>query len=352
MFTHTSSGRLKWDAALAASRTADRKYYITSPNCNYVPEPIVGRVVVAMQADYRYGPPDPIQWPQVLSERFEYLCAVPRRVPNTDPRTPIWADPQQADFKLIEGCEFKTLGLFTNESLKPLVHLVQDLVRRIARRSGPSSSRLRWLDAAMRQSCDRLHRFPSTYRDACVQWRETQRYWLMATAFMDYERIMAASSTSVAAPVRKELMGAFTTHAHVVQKLFAAGIPVWFIRTDASVMGLHLSFDFLVSPSAICSAFGPGGGYELYSGLSGSRHIQATARGGHTYIDVSHAPLLAVYEDGGYAPPATQKCHEEHAQPAPSTSSSRSRGIATRPASSIQGHRNHPCKFISASKNI
>ena len=174
----------------------------------------------------------------------------------------------------------------------------------------------------------------------------------MTTAFMDYDNIMAASSTSVAAPVRKELMGAFTTHAHVVQKLFAAGIPVWFIRSDASVVGLPFVLRAPVSPSAICSAFGPGGGYELYTGLSGSRHLQATARGGHTYIDVSHAPLLAVYEDGGYAPPAAQKRCEERDQPAPSSSSSRTRGMATRPASSMQVRRKHPCKYLSDIKYI
>ena len=92
-----------WDSALAASRTADKKYYITSPNCDFIPEPLVGRVVVIMRDDYRYGPPDPIQWPQVMSANFEYLCAILRRVPDSDPRAPIWQDPREEDFKVIEG---------------------------------------------------------------------------------------------------------------------------------------------------------------------------------------------------------------------------------------------------------
>ena len=137
--------------------------------------------------------------------------------------------------------------------------------------------------------------------------RETQRYWLMVTAFLEYEDIICSSSLDRARPARRDLMGAFTTHAHAVQQLFAAGIPVWFIRTDASVIGLHLTTCTLTPPLGMTTAFGPGGGFELYTGLSGTKHLQCTARGGHTYIDVSHAPLLAVYEDAGYAPPASQR---------------------------------------------
>ena len=300
-------GHLHWDSARAASRTSDRKYYITSPNCDFVPEPFVGRVVIAMRADYRYGPPDLILWPQVLLENFEYLSAIPRKVAASDPRAPIWSDPREDDFRVIQGCEFKTLGLFKSTSLQPFAKLVYELSQRIGGRPGPAPSRLKWLDAAMRQACDRLHRFPSTYRDACVQYRETQRYWLMATAFLEYDRIMASMSMSAARPPRLDLMGAFTTHAHAVQQLFAAGIPVWFIRSDASVVGMHLNTCHLTPPSNIITTFGPGGGHELYTGLSGPRHLQCTACGGHNYIDVSHAPLLAVYEDAGYAPPAKQK---------------------------------------------
>ena len=304
---HSLTAHLKWDSALSAIRTADHKYFITSPNCPFVPKPLVGRVVVTLRADYRYGPPDPIQWPQVLSEGFEYLCAIRRRIKAPDPRAAIWADPQEGDFKIIEGCEFKTLGLFTKASLKPLAVQVRELTLRISSRPDATSGRLKWLDAAMKQACDRLYRFPCTYRDACVQFRETQRYWLMATAFIEYHDILAHSSSDVAHPVRSEFMGAFTSQPHVVQQLFAAGFPVWFVRSDASIVEHHLSIGSAVKPSDVCTALGPGGGYELYTGLSGPRHLQCTARGGHTYIDVSKAPLLAVYADGGYAPPAPQK---------------------------------------------
>ena len=81
---------------------------------DFVPEPLVGRVVVAMRADYQYGPPDPIQWPQVLSESFEYLCAVLRRVPDNDRRAPIWTDPQEAPGRGPSKRVCEDLSLFTN----------------------------------------------------------------------------------------------------------------------------------------------------------------------------------------------------------------------------------------------
>ena len=66
-----------WDSVLSALRSPDNRYYITSPNCTFVPEPLVGGVVVALRADYRYGSPDPIQWPQIVAQPpFEYLCTI------------------------------------------------------------------------------------------------------------------------------------------------------------------------------------------------------------------------------------------------------------------------------------
>ena len=250
----------------------------------------------------------------------------------------MWADPQKRDFRLIEGCEFKTLGLFIKRSLRPLAAQVRALEDAISCRVGDPPRRLKWLASAMKQACDRLFRFPSTYRDACLQYRETQRYWLMVLAFIDYGDIIA-TSTDVPRPVRPEFLGCFTTQPSVVQQLFLAGFPVWFVRSDASVKGLHLNTTPLVKPSNICTRFGPFGGHEFYAGLSGSKHLTATARGTPLYLDVSHAPLLAAYTDGDYAPPPAQRLHRASVPRASSSQSS---------AASSQGPRNGggPSRYI------
>ena len=249
-----------WDSDLGAVWTPDNKYSITSPSCNFVPEAFVGRVVVALRADYRYGPPDPIQWPQILSPGWDYLCAVRRRVDSSDRRAVMWTDPPADQFEVIGGCEFTSLGLFKKSSIAPLLTLARELDRTIDRREGPdregsTAEHLQWLAGAVRQGCDRLSRFPSTLRDACLQYRDIQRYWLMATAHMEYFDLMKKTSKSkhTSPRVRLDFMGAFTTHPHVVQNLFAAGIPVRFIRSDASVQGLHLMTGEAVRPSSLCT---------------------------------------------------------------------------------------------------
>lgn len=297
---------LRWfDMRKCARFEQDVKYLVTTPNMDFIPEPFVGRVKVSMRRDHRYGPVDPIQWPQMCSRTFEYLCAVRRRVPASDRLASIWWDPQEVDFRIQEGAMFKTLGFFRPSAIRPLEHLVHELSSAIRQRPEPVDRRLQWLEAAMRHACERLRRFPCTYRDAVTQVRETQRYWLMSQAFVDYEDSVVPAQLSGPNPVQPEFMGSFTTDPGIVQKLYAAGVPVWWIRSEISVQGLTLEnvTEFL-SPTAICTQFGPAQGHVLYSGLSGPDHIAATARGGHTYEDVSTAPLLAVHEDAGYLPPA------------------------------------------------
>ena len=111
-----------WDSVLASARTADKKYFVTSPNCTFVPEALVGRVVVALCADYRYGPPDPIQWPQILSPGWDYLCTVCQCVDSSDCCTVMWTNPTADQFEVISGCKFTSLGLFKKSSIVPLLH--------------------------------------------------------------------------------------------------------------------------------------------------------------------------------------------------------------------------------------
>ena len=309
-----------WDSVLASARTADKKYFVTSPNCTFVPEALVGRVVVALRADYRYGPPDPIQWPQILSPGWDYLCAVRRRVDSSDRRAVMWTDPPADQFEVIGGCEFTSLGLFKKSSIAPLLTLARELDRTIDRREGSTAEHLQWLAAAVRQGCDRLSRFPSTLHDACLQYRDIQRYWLMATAHMEYFDLMKKTSKSkhTSPRVRLDFMGAFTTHPHIVQNLYGAGIPVWFIRPDASVKGLHLETTPAAQPSSLCTDYGPFGGHVLYVGLSGTQHLQTCAPGNPRYFDISHAPLLASYTVANYSTPPTDN------RPAPPTASSSS----------------------------
>ena len=181
-----------WDSDLGAVWTPDNKYSITSPSCNFVPEAFVGRVVVALRADYRYGPPDPIQWPQLLSPTWDYLCAIRRGVDSSDHRAVMWTNPPEDQFGVISGCEFTSLGVFKRGAMAHIEYF--DLIKKTLK-----------------------------------------------------------SKHTSPIPVRLDFIGAFTTLPHVVQNLFAAGIPVRFIRSDASVQGLHLMTGEAVQLSSLCT---------------------------------------------------------------------------------------------------
>ncbi len=100
---------------------------------DYVPEPFVGLVQVKLQSDCRYGPHDPLHWPQLYSPEFEFLCAM-RRGPvqghlETDP---LWHTLQEGvDFVLIDGTIFNCLGLLKPAWVEPLTFLVEDLSEQV-----------------------------------------------------------------------------------------------------------------------------------------------------------------------------------------------------------------------------
>ena len=301
-----------------------------------------------MRRDCRYGTVDPIQWPQGYSPSYEYLCAVRRRVSAPDSLAPLWWDPQQTDFKMIKGSAFKVLGIFKHGAIEPLERLVRALSETVRARQSPVDQRLLWLELAMRHAYERLRRFPCTYRDAVTQLRETQRYCLMAHAFLDFYDKVVPAMLEDPRPVRREYMGAFTTDPGVVQKLHAAGIPVWWIRSDVSLLGDSLKNVVSPDPPTLVSMeLGPGQGHVLFSGLSGPRHLAATARGGHTYQDVSTAPLLAIHEDGGYSGPISQKLYKGGFSGAPISSFAGVSSAAgpSRLAPSHRGHATTPCEF-------
>ncbi|KAI0693308.1 hypothetical protein C8T65DRAFT_585856 [Cerioporus squamosus] len=269
---------LGWADALSAADIGDDKYVLSSPNMSYVPSPHVGIVEVSMRSDYRYGIPDPIQWPQ------------------------------DSDFVALEGSMFTCLGLLKPDAISALSTLVDDLSQSVSA-CGSGDSRLPWLDLAMRQTRDRLKSFPSTFRDAALQVRETQRYWLSTRACLDWVEKHVDNFLDSPLPVDTGLMGAFSTDGGVVQNFHNAGIPVWFIRTDVSILS-DTSVRAIITPTPpdhICVDNGPEGGHVVYRGVAGVAHLLQTMRFGHTYLDVSRTPLLVVDSVGGYPAACSQK---------------------------------------------
>lgn len=137
-------------------------------------------------------------------------------------------------------------------------------------------------------------------------------------------------------------MGTFTTDPAAIQTLFAAGIPVWWLQLDLSILsGTHVRA--VVALSELhnkCLAIAPGYGDVLYHGLAGPKHLEVLSRGGHTYQDVSRSVLLAVDVNCGYGSPESQKEFKRGSGEKANTSVS-GRHTAKK---SLQTKHPHPCK--------
>ncbi|KAI0686518.1 hypothetical protein C8Q76DRAFT_772315 [Earliella scabrosa] len=294
-----TAGPFTWLDALAASYTSDNKYVITSPNTDFVPEPFVGLVHVHLRKDYRYGVHDPTQWPQIFTPGFEYLCAIRRRVPDGSPHSPVWSTPSDpSDFMVVEGSAFTSLGLLSERWYAPLKNLVDELTEKVNKHQASCvipDDTLTHLSTAMRRAQDRILHFPSTFRDAVLQVRSVQRLWLRCQAYLDYHHILTAPQPG---EVERCYMGAFTTNPSIVQLLFDIGLPVWFIRPDASVLDSTKVFAVicLEQASSVEMQLWQSGATPLYSGLVGAAHLEATSRNPLVYLDIPHAPLLSPYD--------------------------------------------------------
>lgn len=325
-------------------------WVITSPNMDFVPSPPVGRIKVVLRSDCRYGLVDPIQHPQVYSEGWEYLCMISRPDARREQNDALSFTPSRYDFVLHEGSIIKCLGLLREDVLRPLSAVVKDVHRAIAD-STTRHPHLAWLDLAMTDACDRLRSFPCTFRDVVMQVRETQRYCLMARAFLDFRRLEIPAAGTRPRPVNPRLMGAFTTNPALVQRLFSAGVPVWYVRTDVSILADDgVRAVVMIRPTTdICTDIGQEDGHVLYTGLVGPKHLAAMARGGHTYLDISRAPLLAVEQDGGYSAAQSQKAHKREAYAASSQAGGAVRGSERGNRASRGQSSGTPCTFSSSS---
>lgn len=282
------------------ARLEGTEYTVTTPNMDYVPQPHVGLIRVDICEDFRYGIYDPVQWPQVVTKDWEYLPWVRRRATAPPHWWPVWWTPRaDANFEVLEGSLFTSLGLLRSSDVGPLRQLVKDLRTEIAsytRDRIPHPSLLRH-ELEMQRALERLIHFPLSFRDICIQLRQVQRSWLFARAFLDHSN----ASKTTAVDVNREYMGGFSTNPDVVQKLYTSGIPVWFLRLSAAMSATKTFVATEVTirhptPDDLVTKPLPGGLPPVYRGLTSANYLAAVTRSALSYMDLSHSPLLVRYD--------------------------------------------------------
>jgi hypothetical protein len=260
----------------------DSKYFITSPNVDFVPEPPRGSSVV-LRADCYYGEDDYLLWPQPWNADFCHLTAV-RRKPHATKDNPDWIMWETFDrnsFTWTAGGECADgLGRLTEHVAQSVLESINRLINQTkdenAQNTIELSSNLREALHISRLRLEftfaQLKGKPCTEDQARRGWVEVQRTWHNLYAMWTYlichrermrGRLPPASSAS-------NVVGAFTYDGSVVQFLFLAGIPVWLIRPLTSFNDQNILAVVEMRKPQLCSTLSSSREPVLHRGHPGS----------------------------------------------------------------------------------
>ncbi|KAJ3528721.1 hypothetical protein NM688_g7958 [Phlebia brevispora] len=288
---------LTYEDGLVGCEVQEGRYLITSPNMDYIPYPVYGEVTVVRQWNGHFGVHDPLMWPQLYIDqaRFRWLMAIPRRPSDPEsPDMPMWNPLLSQDiipapnsvtksfFVVSELCQISLRPLVTRMSTRAEAFLQEH------KKVLELESLLMSLKAAFR----RLD-FPSSQADIIRQYSCVQRYWLMIDAWIEFHvHLFKLYQFDDFFPrprpsVRTDLMGAFTNIPDIAERMFRAGIPVWFVRVPEQIRGNEVVKHIVEPiPAQFQMASGPFPNTPIFQGWAGEKHMLAIATHAHVYRDL------------------------------------------------------------------
>lgn len=289
-----SIGPITFKDGLAGASTTDDRWVVTSPNVDFVPQPALGVRTVGFCEDQRFGHEDPIQWPQIFATEYRHLTVVLRRPedPN-DPRSIMWWDLGEEDFIRDPSIPVRFLGTVSHRRVQQLRIFVKEIERRVKALPPGSQAkgyRIFFTFTALRNAFERLS-YPATLRDLTRQVVQVQRFYLESLAWFTWFIDMKSYFDNPLAepiPCNRNYMGCFSSSPSEVQRLFHAGIPVWFLRRPVEISSttvirlipFHITLpSFKTIPTVV-----------LYQGRIGRDMLAATCMGGHNYSDIESLP--------------------------------------------------------------
>lgn len=232
---------------LVGAVISDGCSFVTSPNVEYIPSPALGGDRdVYRRSDLRYGPDDPLQWPQLFVPEMPHLAAIPS--PVTDPENPLsimWMVPTFEDFCPDRKAAISGLGHLDNnlynrfrvqlEAIKPLA---------LMERGGKVLPQCAYLADLLDTILFRLGRLATTFQTVRLNVSALQRVFLELRAMIDYlDCYQARMNGQVDAGdiPTAETCGAFTTDANECEMLFKAKLPVWLVRPYSDLRNARIA---------------------------------------------------------------------------------------------------------------
>ncbi|TFK59701.1 hypothetical protein BDN72DRAFT_905610 [Pluteus cervinus] len=222
--------------------------FVTSPNMVVVCEPHIYRRDMRMRVDFRYGADDPTLWPQRYNELYCHFAAIPHR-PNEpdDPLQLFWRDLTPDDFIPLSDSLLGGLGHPSRDIVQQLKRCCEELNADLQRyRSSPKPAE--YVFMISRALLDAKFRFTSlalTYNQLRYSWTDVQRLFLELRAAIDFQTVfqprMAGLQPYDATLPPARTIGTVTTDPAVVQHMFSAGLPVWYLRGYNTLLSARIN---------------------------------------------------------------------------------------------------------------
>ena len=164
----------------------------------------------------------------------------------------------------------------------------------------------------MLKTWDRLSNYPAELQEKCLQVTEFQRVWLELDALHLYiTRVTKELNTRTSAPQNpRKTMGGFTSSINEAQDCFHAGIPVFFVRPKAAMVG-PMRIDKVVP---LCTPESCGIKQEPYTGIpfplifEGSPQVKQHYESQLYFLRNRHLPELMVHYNRPSQTPGKLRC--------------------------------------------
>ncbi|THV00650.1 hypothetical protein K435DRAFT_793991 [Dendrothele bispora CBS 962.96] len=230
----------------------DTGYVVTSPNTDLIYSPHVGPCTTRMRRDFHFGTDDPLYFPQPFNMKIGHLALIPAPSTSSFHNDALaWYRPKSSDFIPHTSMPCSALGLIAPDLISRFESKSNALISSSLDRPAPvkNDHYVREGRAALQRLVERLQ-VVSTHEEclllvACIQRQYLELYARIEWLDKYLPRIQAQEKTH---PANLDLMGAFAYSADDLQRLFHAGIPVWFIREVTYLPTLRI--DKLVQPIA------------------------------------------------------------------------------------------------------
>jgi hypothetical protein len=204
----------------------------------YIPEINLVKRPVQARKDRRFGVDDFTLWPQLYCDQYPHSAVVWKCPDNpNDPRTLWWWTPTQADFVPSNDGAIPGLGrlrldmmaVFHEEKGK----LSEQIRIYLDTHQVSMKSPLQMASTALSHIFSQMKFCLAMFRKIVLAIAEFQRSYLDARAYLDYYRVFADRFVAPEPlPVDETRIGVWTIHLKIVQQMYQAWIPVWFVRED------------------------------------------------------------------------------------------------------------------------